>query len=134
MLNPSTADADQDDPTIRRCVGFSKTWGFGHLAVVNLWALRATDPSELLMHAEPSGPHNWAYIESEVGRAALIVAAWGAHAVKVPGGLFRGQTLEAVARRLDRPVVCLGLTKKGHPRHPLYVRSDQSPTPYQVAA
>lgn len=130
MLNPSTADAEQDDPTIRRCVGFSKAWGFSHLTVANLWALRSTDPSALLTHSDPTGPENWWQINQAVGFAQLVVAAWGATVQKV---LATGRArihVETLARDASIPVRCLGLTKSGHPRHPLYVRADTELVPF----
>src|SRR5262245_13227298 len=77
MLNPSTADADQDDPTIRRCLGFSRAWGAGGLVVVNLFALRATDPDQLRIAADPVGPDNDSHL-STAAFGRLVVAAWGA--------------------------------------------------------
>jgi hypothetical protein len=116
MLNPSTADAEIDDPTIRRCIGFAKAWGFGALDVVNLFAYRATDPKELMRTTEPIGPDNDRWIRTVTGSAGcqLVVAAWGAH--RMAG--TRGFT---VAGLIDRPMVCLGRTKDGYPKHPLYV-------------
>ena len=119
MLNPSTADAVQDDPTIRRCIKFSEREGCTSLTVVNLFALRATDPNELKKHSDPIGPLNDQRIEEMVDNHSLgiVVAAWGAHPmaqkrgtdVRTKFGLFK----------------CLGITKNGSPKHPLYVRADQ---------
>src|SRR5689334_18589152 len=77
MLNPSTADATTDDPTIRRCFGFAQGWGFGRLEVVNLFALRATDPRELARHPDPVGPANDAHIAAALALTDQAVAAWG---------------------------------------------------------
>jgi hypothetical protein len=79
MLNPSTADADQDDPTIRRCISFSNRWGFGRLVVVNLFARRATDPKELLHGGDPVGSANDASTLAAALEADRVIAAWGAH-------------------------------------------------------
>jgi hypothetical protein len=134
MLNPSTADALHDDPTIRRCVGFSKAWGFGGLVVVNLFALRATDPTRLRPvfyyqgeYMETVGPDNDAWIDRETGTAALIVAAWGNNGTIWNRGDEVRETIGA--DRLHH----LGLTKAGQPRHPLYVRSATAPIPWAVA-
>lgn len=125
MLNPSTADADIDDPTIRRCIGFARRWGFGGLEVVNLYGARATDPDEIDAWHDPIGRDNDRAILDAAARAALLVCAWGATV----------RRLRFLARGLDRErevldllaghrLHCLGTTKGGHPRHPLYVRGD----------
>lgn len=113
-LNPSTADATQDDPTIRRCVGFAKREGCGALGMVNLFALRATDPRELARHPDPVGPHNAYVLDDWLASDSLMcVAAWGAH----PDALVRG------IRLVERypHLLCFGITKNGAPRHPLYL-------------
>lgn len=115
LLNPSTADATTDDPTLRRCLGFARDWGFGGVEIVNLFALRATDPRLLRRTPDPVGPRNDAAIVRAARRADLIVAAWGNH------GALRSRA-EAV-RALLSPIAtvhALGITKMGHPRHPLY--------------
>lgn len=114
-LNPSTADDQIDDPTVRRCIGFAKSWGYGGLILVNLFAHRATNPSELTDAADPIGPENDYWITAEQARADRIVAAWGNH-----GSLFdRDKTV------IDNlaGAYCLGTTKLGCPRHPLYLAS-----------
>lgn len=116
MLNPSTADANIDDPTIRRCIGFTHTWGFKKLVVVNLFALRSPDPKALEKADDPIGPTNDQFILRAAKSASLIVCAWGAH--KLAGA--RGR---AVKEKLPFPM-CLGKTKDGHPKHPLYVPAD----------
>ncbi len=113
MLNPSTADATRDDPTIRRCIAFAQSWGFGALAVGNLFALRTPSPRALARSAAAVGPRNDRWLRRLQRDAALIVAAWGDH----------GRLLDraaAVRRMLAEPHV-LGLTGAGQPRHPLYV-------------
>lgn len=130
MLNPSTADASTDDPTIRRCIGFSKREGCGGLRVVNLYALRATDPAELVRHPDPHGPDNPAML-IDTARAArrgeLVVVAWGSHPMAVRGASEVGGPLATAG------AVCLGRTKAGHPRHPLYVKGDQPLEPWEVS-
>src|SRR5581483_9586135 len=79
MLNPSTADAETDDPTIRRCLGFAKAWGYGTLVVTNLFAYRATDPAELAKAGDPVGPDNDTRLWSEAQLSDLVVCAWGNH-------------------------------------------------------
>jgi hypothetical protein len=127
MLNPSTADASADDPTIRRCVGFSKAHGAGGLDVVNLYALRSTDPKGLWIANDPVGPLNdmhlyWA-AEKAAQRGWPIIAAWGANA--------RADRVAQVCRidGMDR-LAALGVTKDGAPRHPLYLRADAQLTPW----
>lgn len=116
MLNPSTADADTDDPTIRKVMAFSRSWGMGSCAVVNLFAWRATDPRELLTAPDPVGPDNRVVIEDWVSRAHLVVAAWGNG---VEGPDRRGvMPVELIAHRAGKPLHHLGLTNPGHPRHP----------------
>lgn len=113
MLNPSTADAEKDDPTIRRCVSFAKSWSYGGLIVGNLFALRSTDPKALYSHNDPIGPDNDAHLRAIAVCTEQIVCAWGAH------GKFNDRSLH-VARALDRfNLVALKLTKDGFPSHPL---------------
>lgn len=124
MLNPSTADAEVNDPTIRRCIRFSQDWGFSSLEVVNLFALRATDPKQLGSHPDPFGPDNAAHIGQGIVRADRIVAAWGAEAYKSG----RRNVLVDVGKALwGRTVHCLGVTRSGAPRHPLYVPASVKP-------
>jgi hypothetical protein len=119
MLNPSTADEYRDDPTIRRCKSFALYWGFGTLTICNLFAYRATDPRALRHVAlvDPIGPENNAYIIQEAQQSDRIVCAWGTH------GAFQDRGVE-VARMLGENghrLYHVGLTKDGHPRHPLYL-------------
>jgi hypothetical protein len=123
MLNPSKATAEVDDPTIRRCIGFAKSWCCTELIVVNLFALRATDPKELLTHPSPVGPENDDHIlraAAETKPGGMIVAAWGTH-----GELYgRDAAVRVLLEQAGYEIFCLGTTKGGFPRHPLYVRSD----------
>lgn len=122
MLNPSTADASQDDPTIRRCIGFAKREGCGGIAVVNLFAWRSTDPDTLPeLDDEKIGPENAAYV-AELTRGRRVVVAWGGHFSASPA------VVEPFLERLRATaegVYCLGTTKAGAPRHPLYVPGHQ---------
>jgi hypothetical protein len=120
MLNPSTADATQDDPTIRRCVGFARDWGCGGIVVVNLFAFRATDPAALRTAPDPIGPDNDNHIRRAVTiGGATVVCAWGAHGTL----LGRGRSVADLIRSLGVVPQCLGTTRDGQPRHPLYVPS-----------
>lgn len=114
-LNPSTADDRADDPTVRRCIGFSQKWGFGGLILVNLFAYRTTDPVGLIAIDDPIGPENDHWIALEQKKADCVVAAWGNHGVL----LNRDDT---VLKSLKN-AFCLGTTKTGCPRHPLYLSS-----------
>ena len=118
MLNPSTADDLRDDPTIRRCVGFARRWRAPAVEVVNLYALRATDPRDLFAHPAPIGPDNDRTIADAAARAAVIVVAWGVH-----GARDRERTARVIELLGARDVSCLGVTGGGDPRHPLYLSS-----------
>jgi hypothetical protein len=117
-LNPSTADETQDDPTIRRCLGFARREGCGRLAMLNLFALRATDPRVLRTHSAPIGIDNDRHI-LDAGSIpdAVIVSAWGVHGTLHDRDVW-------VAGLISAPLWCLGTSKAGHPRHPLYLPSD----------
>jgi len=119
MLNPSTADAALDDPTIRRCRGFAKSWDCAGIIVANLYALRATNPAELWVHADPVGPDNEMHLAALIREHDTIVCAWGANAKR-----DRVAQVRKMFHRNSRPM-CLGMTKAGAPRHPLYVRGDK---------
>jgi hypothetical protein len=115
MLNPSTADATEDDNTIRRCKAFVASWGYGRLLVANLYAWRATNPKELTHQPDQIGP-DWVLHTSELaGRASLIVAAWGGFAAS-----WRQIEVKQFLRK-HGAVFCLGKTQDGSPRHPLYL-------------
>jgi hypothetical protein len=124
MLNPSTADATQDDPTIRRCVGFAKAWGFTALSVRNLFPWRATDPTELLQAESPTGGERGNAEILAATTSELIVVAWGAAVIPCHRDAQVLQLLKGA------PLFCLGTTKDGHPRHPLSVKADTQPQPF----
>ena len=111
-LNPSTADANSDDPTLRRCLNFAEDWGYGSLFMVNLFAWRAKDPRELERVADPVGARTNLWLRRAHAEADLVVAAWG------NGGhlVGRAQSVEAWLGNSQ----CLGVTAQGMPRHPLY--------------
>lgn len=131
MLNPSTADAMLDDPTIRRCASFSRREGAGAMTVVNLYALRATDPADLARHREPRGEGNLDLlvgVSYKAREGELVVVAWGAHPMAEKGSGNVNKMFAAAGAK------CLGRTKAGHPRHPLYVKGDQPLVPWRVGA
>lgn len=119
-LNPSTADAVDDDPTIRRCVNFAKAWGMGGLRMLNLFAWRSTDPRGLKTAVDPIGPDNDRHLVGATADASAIVAAWGA------GGNYLSRDVE-VRRMFAGRLSHLGLTQAGQPRHPLYLKSTIRP-------
>lgn len=119
MLNPSIADGSVDDPTIRRCVGFAREWGFDELLVGNLFAYRSTIPLELQVARRAGkdivGPDNRRHVREMAAHAALVVCAWGAiHPLLHP------EARAMVTMLAGRRPHILGLTKDGWPRHPLY--------------
>lgn len=129
MLNPSTADATLDDPTIRRCIGFARERGFGGLLVLNLFAFRATKPTDMKAARDPVGPDNDGHIIAALTAAGAasspVIAAWGVH------GAYNGRDDEVRKLSLECGVnlMCLGSTKGNHPRHPLYVAAVQEFVP-----
>lgn len=124
-LNPSTADATLDDPTIRRCVAFAKRWGGGAMWMVNLFAYRSTDPARLKTVVDPVGTENDKWIDFAVSQAKIVVAAWGNH-----GSLLARST--SIASRHGSKLKALEITQAGMPKHPLYVRGDVTPSDFIV--
>lgn len=126
-LNPSTADATEDDPTIRRCIGFAKSWNAGGIVMINLYAYRSTDPKNLSSVEDPVGPFNDRWLSVGAWMGAYVVACWGAlHKSQVA----RMQGVNGILRAAGRDVFHLGLTKEGFPRHPLYLPSTTIPELY----
>lgn len=125
MLNPSTADATQDDPTIRRCMRFAKDWGYGWLIVVNLFALRSTNPDHLYADAtfDPIGPENDSYIKKACSLTTEVVCAWGNHGEYMD----RGNAVRGIIERERREPMIFKLTGARQPIHPLYQRADLVP-------
>lgn len=123
-LNPSTADATLDDPTIRRCIDFAKRRDAGLLLMVNLFALRSTDPKALKAHLEPVGPDNDLWIDRAMSIADIKIAAWG------NGGSLLNRS-DAVRRRFEGRLEALAITSAQMPKHPLYVRADTATVPYR---
>ena len=114
MLNPSTADATVDDATIRKCIGFAKRWGYGGIEVVNLFALRATDPKVCRAAFDWGGERNDRAIISAVAGVG-VVCAWG----NFPWASARAKIVLTLVRDAASEVVCLGYSANGSPYHPL---------------
>lgn len=126
-LNPSTATEHVDDPTIRREVDFCTRWGYGWLCKVNLFGFRATDPHDMKAQIDPNGPENDDWIRRMADDADLIVVAWGNDGAHQSRARAVNELLKPHTPRL----VCLGITKTGEPRHPLYVSSLTESIPYR---
>lgn len=126
MLNPSTATEAQNDPTVERCERRARALGFGAFRVCNIFALRQTDPRLMRAHPDPVGADNDAAILRGCAWADRIVCAWGAHGEH----LNRGPEVEALMRATGATLHALGLTRQGHPRHPLYVSYAARPEPW----
>jgi len=125
LLNPSTADETQDDPTIRRCIGFAKREGFGAMVVTNIFAFRATKPHDLMKALDPIGLANDSYLLEVAQLAGGVILGWGNH------GAFKGRDIHVftlLGGNSVHPYV-LGWTKAMQPKHPLYLRND---APLQV--
>lgn len=122
-LNPSTADARLDDPTIRRCMVFAEDWGFSAIRMLNLFAYRATKPEDMLAATDPVGPFTDRLLMAHTEGAGAIVAAWGIH------GVHQGRD-EQVKEMFKGRLSYLRLTKEGHPGHPLYLPKTLTPVPW----
>lgn len=118
-LNPSTADEINNDPTVRRCIRFSMDWGYDGLIMMNSHGFRSTDPKGLKTIDDPAGPGNADALSRWSKKAALIIAAWGVHCPY--------EHEQAVCNAVGKTVHCLGRTKTGRPKHPLYLRADTKP-------
>ena len=121
MLNPSTATDAEDDPTIRRCIGYARSWGYGGLYIGNLFAYRATDPTALQRVDQPVGPDNDQALLEMMAQCGLVVAAWSNHGAKY------GRRVREVLGLVEQPLYCLRPLRSGHPAHPLYQRKDIRP-------
>lgn len=138
-LNPSTADEKTDDPTIRRCMGYAKDWGHGGIAMINLYAFRATKPEDLWKAEDPVGPLNDRKIRSVINPwmtdqhgmvNGKVLCAWG-------GNAKPGRVLEFAKICDSFPsmnLMCLGTTKSGQPKHPLYLKKDEMPRTWRLYA
>jgi hypothetical protein len=132
-LNPSTADASVDDPTIRRCCGFARAWNFDGVIMVNMFGYRATDPRKLLLADFSVGPENDVYLRRAAEEASRIVVCWGTWGGPSGRRDFADPSCRepVVAVLNGLPMMCLGRTKDGSPRHPLYLRSDTPCEPFR---
>ncbi|KPQ10468.1 MAG: protein of unknown function DUF1643 [Rhodobacteraceae bacterium HLUCCA09] len=127
MLNPSTATEAQNDPTVERCERRARALGYGAFRVCNIFAWRATDPKVLRTLRDPVGPGNDAAILDGATWADAVLCAWGSHGAHQG----RGPEVERLLRATGAPLCHLGLTKQGHPRHPLYVAYAKDPTDWR---
>jgi hypothetical protein len=135
MFNPSTADENLDDPTIRKCRGFALRWGYGRMVIVNLFAIRGSDPRIVRRVGDPVGPMNNYHIVDATKECRELVCAWGC------GGHMKGDLLKrpgAVLKLLEQercamPITCLGYSADGSPRHPLMLAYDTPREPYRTA-
>jgi len=128
MLNPSTATEVQNDPTVERCERRARTLGYGAFCVTNIFAWRDTDPKKMRAAADPIGPANDAAIIDAAHWAQDVIAAWGTHGAHMD----RGPAVAALLAGTLQPLFHLGLSKAGHPRHPLYLPYSQQPEVWHV--
>ena len=124
MLNPSTADENDLDQTLRRCWNYCNDWGYGWMVIANLFAFRATDPKKLTAPGEMTARHNNAYLLAALRRCDTAIAGWGAHPLAQDKGHRFACTLVPAA---GRSLQCLGTSKGGAPRHPLYLKRGEKP-------
>ena len=120
-LNPSTADENQLDPTLRRIRGFSTAWGYTHFIMLNAFAFRATDPADMKAAADPVGPENDRWIAHWAERADRVMVAWGEH------GAFLNRHAQVAALLDPQKTFCLARNASGQPKHPLYVAQRTRP-------
>lgn len=126
-LNPSTADEVNNDPTVRRCIGFAQRWGYSAMYMLNIFGYRSTDPRGLKDIDDPVGPGNDEAISVFANRCEKIVSCWGVHGEY----LGRGRRVMEILYPANN-VYSLGVTKSGHPKHPLYLRGDTDPMLYSA--
>ena len=130
MLNPSTADEKVNDPTIAKCLTTSRAWGYHDVTIVNIFAYRATKPSNMMKFAkeggDPIGPLNRRFLREEILSADTVICAWGA------GGSFQGREADIIKGlgKTGTKAWCLGFTKEKAPRHPLYVSKKEKLYPF----
>lgn len=130
MMNPSTADEQVDDPTVRRSRDFARRWGHGGIVVLNVFAFRATKPAMLLSTEDPVGPENDATIAAWAARVDRLIAAWGQPPPRLG---WRAAQIEALLGKAGVRAMALKIAANGQPWHPLYVRGDTQPIPWPAA-
>jgi hypothetical protein len=118
-LNPSTADETNDDPTVRRCINYSKDWGYGAFCMANIFAYRETSPKKMMLAKEPIGPDNDNTLKDLAKKAGIIIAGWGTHGKHLNRG--------AEVIKLIPNLQCLHFNKDKSPGHPLYLKADLKP-------
>lgn len=128
MLNPSKATERANDPTVERCERRARALGYGAMRVMNIFAWRETDPKALARAAEPVGAENDALLLAGLAWADRVIAGWGVHGAH----LGRGPQVETLLRGAGADLYCLGLSKAGHPRHPLYIAYAKPPIPWRA--
>lgn len=129
MLNPSTATEIQNDPTVERCERRARTLGFGAFSVTNIFAWRDTDPKAMRAADDPIGPHNDQAIRDCAKSADFVIAAWGTHGAH----LNRGPSVADALADCGQLVHHFGLSKHGHPKHPLYLSYNTQPKVWNLA-
>lgn len=123
-LNPSTADEIENDPTITRCINYAKSWGYGGLCMANLFAFRATEPTNMMAAIDPIGIGNDEWLIKLSENAGVVVAAWGNN------GNYLNRSKQVV--ELLQNLHCLKMNQSGEPAHPLYQKSDLQPVPMNI--
>ena len=129
-LNPSTADENIDDPTVRRCIRFAKDWGHHGLIMLNLYGYRATQPVDMVNAVNPAGDDNVSTIAQYTRHVGGIVAAWGTLAKPWRKRVQWEEQIQRTLEAIGRPVYCLRKTRDGSPGHPLYIPADTKPVLY----
>ncbi|EOW9103982.1 DUF1643 domain-containing protein, partial [Vibrio cholerae] len=123
-LNPSTADEKNDDPTLRRCINFAKSWGYGGVCMANLFAFRATEPTHMKAQDDPIGIENNDWLLRLASNAGIVIAAWGNN------GSHQNRSKEVAS--LIEDLHYLKLNKSGEPAHPLYLSAKLAPQKWGI--
>lgn len=116
LLNPSTADENLDDPTIKACIRFANNWGYDGIWVTNLFAFRATKPHDLIQCSSPVGNQNNKYLEKYSKKSKMVIIAWGNHG----NFLNRDKEVIKILSKIKN-LYCIDITTKGNPKHLLYI-------------